>query len=113
MRLVAVGLAAAVRAAGTTGSSPGYVPTLTPSQNGLPGTGVLLGLANGLGFWALIAAIVGIVIGGVVWAFGHYSGNFQQSYNGRKGVMVAGLAALLIGGASQIVRFFVAQGAKF
>ncbi|MDA8073604.1 MAG: hypothetical protein M0Z82_18860 [Actinomycetota bacterium] len=46
-------------------------------------------------------------------AFGHYSGNFQQSYNGRKGVMVAGLAALLTGGASQIVRFFVGQGSQF
>lgn len=67
MRLVAVALAGAVGAAGTTGASPGYVPNLTPSQNGLPGTGVLLGLANGLGFWALIAAVVGIVIGGVVW----------------------------------------------
>lgn len=111
MHLVAV--AAAVRAAGTTGTSPGYVPNLTPSRNGLPGTGVLLGLANGLGYWALIAAIVGVIVGGVVWAFGQYSGNYQQSYNGRKGVVVAGVAALLIGGASQIVRFFLAQGAKF
>ena len=113
MHPVEVVLVGAAIAAGTTGTSPGYVPNLSPNENGLPGTKVLLDLANGLGFWALIAAVVGIVVGGVVWAFGHYSGNFQQSYNGRKGVMVAGLAALLTGGASQIVRFFVGQGSQF
>ena len=48
-----------------------------------------------------------------MWAFGHYSQNYQQAYNGRKGVMVAGLAALLIGGAPYIINFFVIAGSKF
>ncbi|MST32482.1 hypothetical protein GHK86_07075 [Acidimicrobiaceae bacterium USS-CC1] len=104
---------ALLAAAGSSGISPTVVPNLAPKSSGLPGTQVLVGLANGLGFWALIAAVVGVVVGAVVWAFGHYSQNYQQAYNGRKGVMVAGLAALLIGGASQIVRFFVQQGKGF
>lgn len=112
MHAVAAALLAATTGKGP-GVSPAVVPNLAPSRTGLPGTPVLMGLANGLGFWALIAAVVGVVVGGVVWAFGHYSQNFQQSYNGRKGVMVAGLAALLIGGATQIVRFFVQKGAGF
>jgi hypothetical protein len=45
-----------------------------------------------------------------VWAFGHYSQNYQQAYNGRRGVMVSALAAVLIGGAPHIVAFFLGQG---
>ena len=83
---------------------------LTPSSSNLPGSNVLTGLADGLDFWALLAAVVGLVIGAVMWAFGHYSQNYQQAYNGRKGVLVSGLAALLIGAAPYIVAFFVGQG---
>ena len=43
-------------------------------------------------------------------AFGHYSQNYQQAYNGRKGVLVSGLAALLIGGAPYIIGFLLSKG---
>jgi len=45
-----------------------------------------------------------------MWAFGHYGQNYHQAYNGRKGVLVSGLAALLIGAAPHIIGFFVGQG---
>ena len=67
-------------------------------------------LADGIGGWALIAAMMGIVVGAVLWAFGHYSQNYQQAYNGRRGVMVSALAAVLIGGAPHIISFFLSQG---
>jgi type IV secretory pathway VirB2 component (pilin) len=92
------------------GSSDGGV-NVDPSQGGgLPGGATLTSLADGVGHWALIASVVGVVIGGVMWAFGHFSHNYQQSYQGRKGVLVSGLAALLIGGANTIVGFFFTQG---
>ena len=83
---------------------------VTPDPQGLPGSAVLSDLANGLDSWALIAAVVGVIIGGVMWAFGHYSQNWQQAYNGRKGVIVSAVAALLIGGASNIINWFVHTG---
>jgi MFS family permease len=85
---------------------------IKPSPDNLPGWNVLQNLANGLDGWALLAAMVGVVIGAVMWAFGHYSHNYQQAYNGRRGVMVSALAALLIGGAPHIVAFFVGHGGK-
>lgn len=85
----------------------GFDPT---QDDDLIGGGTLTSLASGVGHWALIASIVGIVVGGVMWAFGHFSHNFQQSYNGRRGVIVSGLAALLIGGSQQIISFFFTQG---
>ena len=84
--------------------------TMNPNPSGLPGYPVLQALTDGLGAWALIAAMVGVVIGAVMWAFGHYSQNYQQAYNGRRGVLVSGLAAVLIGGAPQIVNFLTSQG---
>ena len=96
----------------TVAPSSGNGVSLSPSDSALPGSSVLHGIANGLGSWALIAAMLGIVVGAVIWAFGHYSQNYQQSYNGRRGVMVSGLAAVLIGGAPHIVNFFFSQGLK-
>ncbi len=85
-------------------------PTLQPDAGGLPGAPILQRLADGIGGWALIASMLGIVIGAVLWAFGHYSQNYQQAYNGRRGVMVSALAAVLIGGAPHIIGFFLGQG---
>ncbi len=85
-------------------------PTLQPNPAGLPGAPTLQRLADGIGGWALIASMLGIVIGAVLWAFGHYSQNYQQAYNGRRGVMVSALAAVLIGGAPHIIGFFLGQG---
>jgi MFS family permease len=84
-----------------------------PDPNGLPGYSVIQTLTSGLEGWALIAAMVGILVGAVMWAFGHYSQNYQQAYNGRRGVMISGLAAALIAGAPNIVTFFAGQGAHF
>lgn len=83
---------------------------LKPDATQIPGSNVLQQLANGIGGWALIAAMVGVVVGAIMWAFGHYSQNYQQAYNGRRGVLVSGIAALLIGGAPYIINFLVHQG---
>jgi MFS family permease len=84
---------------------------LKPDVNQIPGSNILQEIANGIGGWALVAAMLGVVVGAVMWAFGHYSQNYQQAYNGRRGVLVSGLAALLIGGAPYIINFLVQQGA--
>lgn len=81
-----------------------------PDPTQLPGSNVLQSLTDGVEGWALIAAVAGVVVGAVMWAFGHYSQNYQQAYNGRRGVLVSGLAALLIGGAPQVVSFFQHSG---
>src|SRR3984957_15531643 len=84
--------------------------TLTPTLTALPGSGTLQALVNGLGAWALIAALVGLVIGAAAWALGVHSQNYQQSMVGRRAVLVSALAALLIGAAPVIVNFFFGQG---
>ena len=91
-------------------TTPTTTVQLNPSLSALPGGGTLQSLVNGLGAWALIAALVGLVIGAAAWALGVHAQNFQQSMVGRRAVLVSGLAALLIGAAPHIVNFFFGQG---
>jgi MFS family permease len=79
---------------------------VSPNINNLPGGPVVQSLTDGLAGWALIAAVLGMVIGAVAWAFGQHSQNYQQAYTGRKGVIISGAAALLIGAAPHVVNFF-------
>ena len=84
--------------------------TLNPSVNSLPGGGTLQELTNGLGAWALIAALAGLLIGAAAWALGVHSQNFHQSLVGRRAVLVSGLAALLIGAAPPNVNNYFHTG---
>jgi hypothetical protein len=43
------------------------VVNMSPDGSALPATNVIQSLANGLDSWALIAAMVGVVIGAVIW----------------------------------------------
>ena len=84
--------------------------TMTPDPGQLPGGQVLQKLTDGLGGWALALSLVGLLIGAGAWALGAHSQNYQQSYSGRKSVLVSGFAALLIGAGPAIVNFFFATG---
>jgi MFS family permease len=84
--------------------------TLNPSVGNLPGGDVLQRLTNGLGGWALVAALVGLVIGAAAWALGAHSQNYHQAFAGRRTVLVSALAALLIGAGPGLVNFFFHAG---
>jgi MFS family permease len=108
--LLAAVAARYVRAAA--GGGPPVVSFDPGDTSALPGEQTLGHLANGIGTFALIAAMIGVIIGAVMWAFGHYSQNYQQALNGRRGVLVSGLAAVLIGAAPVLINFFLGVGEK-
>ena len=81
-----------------------------PDPSQLPGGEVLQQLTNGIMGWALILALVALVISAVTWALGSNSNNYQYAVAGRRGVVIAGLAALLIGAAPAIINFFFDAG---
>jgi MFS family permease len=83
---------------------------LQPDPGNLPGSATLQHLADGLGGWALILAMVGLVLGSVMWALGSHTQNFHHATAGRRAVLVSGLAALLIGAAPALVNFFFHAG---
>ena len=78
----------------------------------LPGTPQLQTLINGFDNWALMAALAGMLVGAAVWALGHHSSNYQQSANGRKGLLVSAVSALVVGAAPTLINFFFDLGGK-
>jgi uncharacterized protein DUF6112 len=92
----------------TTGSSV----CLTPDGSKLPGFDELHNLTNGIGAFALVAALASLVIGAAAWAIGSHSQNPRLAQNGKMAVMVAALGGLLIGGAANIVNFFYTNGSN-
>jgi hypothetical protein len=86
------------------------VVTIHPDPTALPGGQVLQNLMNGLDSWALALALVGLVIGAAAWALGSHGQNYQQTFVGRRAVLISGLAALLIGAGPGIVNFFFNAG---
>lgn len=81
-----------------------------PDPSQLPGGQVLQQLTNGIMGWGLILALIALVVSAVAWALGSNSNNYQYAVAGRRGVVVAGLAALLIGAAPAIINFFFDAG---
>jgi hypothetical protein len=86
------------------------VVTMKPDPTQLPGGQLLQNLINGLQFWALALALVGLVIGAAAWALGSHGQNYQQTFVGRRAVLISGFAALLIGAGPGIVSFFYTAG---
>jgi hypothetical protein len=85
----------------------------SPSASGLPGASEIEGLANGIGWWALVASLLALVLGAAAWALGSHTNNYQYSSAGRRAVIVAGAAALVIGAAPTLVTFLYRQGSAF
>ena len=81
-----------------------------PDPSALPGGQTLLRLMNGLDFWALALALIGLLIGAAAWALGSHGQNYHQSYVGRRAVLISALAALLVGAGPAIVNFFFTAG---
>ncbi len=86
--------------------------TLSPSTSALPGSAALQQLANGLASWALIAALVALLLGAALWAIGSHTQNMHQSAQGRRAVVASLVAAVLIGAAPALVNFFFHTGLR-
>ena len=113
--LAARGTAAVQTAAVQTAHRATLLSVVTPAKfhptaNALPGGSTLLALINGIAGWAVLLALAGLVIGAALWAIGSHSQNYQQSYVGRRAVLVSGIAALLIGAAPTLINFFFNTG---
>jgi hypothetical protein len=88
----------------------GLTADISPNSNGLPGISSLSNIVGALLTIGLIACVAGLVIAAIVWAIGTHSSNPHLGSRGKTGVLVALVAAMLIGGANVLVDFFVTAG---
>lgn len=81
-----------------------------PDPSGLPGTDKLQQLVNGAYLWVLILTLGALVVSAAIWAWGSQSNNVRAASDGRRGVGVALLAALIVGAAPMLVNWFYGLG---
>jgi 4-hydroxybenzoate polyprenyltransferase len=84
--------------------------TLHPSTADLPGSAALQSIANGIASWALIGTLIALLLGAGLWAVGSHTQNAHQSMAGRRAVVTALVAAILIGAAPALINFFFKTG---
>ena len=60
--------------------------------------------------WALIGALVALLLGAALWAVGSHTQNLHQSMAGRRAVLTSLVAAVLIGAAPSLINFFFNTG---
>ncbi|MHB1509396.1 MAG: DUF6112 family protein [Acidimicrobiales bacterium] len=89
---------------------PAILADVSPNTTGLPGISSLSNIVGALLSIGLIACVAGLVIAAMVWAIGSHSSNPNLASRGKTGVLVALVAAILIGGANVLVDFFVTTG---
>ena len=86
--------------------------SLNPDPQALPGAGTVMSFLDGLYWYALGFALVGLLLSASLWAIGGFSANYSQSVSGKKGVMIAFAACIAIGGATKILSFFYKAGTQ-
>jgi len=84
--------------------------TLNPSTTALPGSAALQQLADGIAAWALVGALIALLLGAGLWAVGSHTQNMHQSSQGRRAVVTSLAAAILIGAAPTLINFFFKTG---
>lgn len=81
-------------------------PGVSPNSNGLPGLPEVRILAGSTVTFALVTCVVALVLSAAAWALGAINGNPHVAGKGRIGVLSSVGAAILIGSANSLIRFF-------
>ena len=81
-------------------------PGITPNTNGLPGLPALRHMVGALLTFSLVLCVAAFVISAAAWAMGSFNNNAHYAGKGKTGCLVAAGAAVLIGSANGLIRFF-------
>ncbi|SFC97109.1 hypothetical protein SAMN04487968_11729 [Nocardioides terrae] len=85
---------------------------VNPDPGKLPGGPQIQTLLDGLGGWALLASLAGLLISSMAWALGSFGGNYHAVSRGKTGVLVCAACALIAGAAAPIINFFATLGSQ-
>ena len=78
-----------------------------------PGQAALQDVTNTVRTWSLIGCVIAIIIAAVLWAWGSQSQNAAQATQGKKGIIVAIVAAAVIVAATTLVKWGMHVGTGF
>ena len=67
-------------------------------------------IINGVGAFALLLALVGIIIGGAMWGVGSLSSNYHQAAVGKRATLYSVVGAVIVGAAAALVNWAFSLG---
>src|SRR5829696_5217463 len=82
----------------------------TPDFDAIPGAGPVQQLINGIGAFALLLSLVGIIIGGAMWGVGSLSSNYHQAAVGKRATLYSVVGAIIVGAAAALVNWAFSLG---
>ena len=86
-------------------------PDIAAGAKNAPGSAAITDLINTIGFYAIIACLVGLLLSGLILAIGPRLGFTQASTIGKVGIFASLGVAFLIGISATLINFFYNAGA--
>ena len=87
----------------------GLIPmgiTIDPNDTGLPGIAQLKTIVGAVMTIGLILSVLALIISAIVWGFGSNSSNPHMASQGKLGVIISCVAAIICGAAVTLINFF-------
>jgi len=86
-------------------------PDIAAGARNAPGSQAISDLINTIGFYAIIACLIGLLLSGLILAIGPRLGFTQASTIGKVGIFASLGVAFLIGISATLINFFYNAGA--
>lgn len=86
-------------------------PDIASGASNAPGSAAISDLINMVGFYAIVACLVGLLLSGLILAIGPRLGFNQASTIGKVGIFASLGVAFLVGIAATLINFFYNAGA--
>ena len=79
---------------------------ITPNDSGLPGISQLKTIVGAIMTIGLILSVLALIVSAVLWGFGSNSSNPHLASQGKLGVIISCVAAVICGAAVTLINFF-------
>ena len=86
-------------------------PDIAAGAKNAPGSGAITDLINVIGFYAIIACLVGLLLSGLILAIGPRLGFNQASTIGKIGIIASLGVAFLVGISASLINYAYSAGA--
>jgi len=108
---VATAVPTAPATPGPAGGSVIDGPDIAAGAQNAPGTGAISDIIDALGFYAIVACLIGLLLSGLILAIGPRLGFNQASTVGKIGIIASLGVAFLVGMAAPLINYFYNAGA--
>jgi len=80
--------------------------TIDPNDTGLPGIAQLKTIVGAIMTVGLILSVLALIISAIIWGFESNSSNPHMASQGKLGVIIACVAAIICGASVTLINFF-------